>query len=57
MMRPLLLALALVGCSQPVEPNPCDWCDHLKGDVVRDSLIPYPDSLDPATGLPWDTLP
>lgn len=56
-MRALLLAFALAGCSEAVEPEPCEWCDHLKGDVVRDSLIPYPDSLDPATGLPWDTLP
>ena len=37
-------------------PGPeADWCHHLDNDVVRDTLLTYPDSINPATGLPWDT--
>ena len=58
MMRALLIAILLSGCTKaPVEPVPCDWCDHLKNDVAVDSLLHYPDSLDPATGRPRDTIP
>lgn len=63
-MRALLLLLALVACSttEPVDPDACVpeggyGCDDLTGDAVMDSLLTYPDSLDPTTGLPWDTLP
>ena len=44
------LSLLLLACSSPAEPElvcpaeACEWCDHLKGDVVIDSLLPLPDS-------------
>lgn len=66
-MRPLIVAVALfaVACgASTTEPDsgecvplPENLCDVFKNDIVRDSLKVYPDSLDPATGLPWDTVP
>lgn len=59
----LVLTLVACGASDPAAPDACvpdesGWgCGVLDGDIVRDSLLTWPDSLDPATGLPWDTIP
>ena len=55
----------LVGCLDTTMPDDdaclpdpvTAGCHDMTGDAVFDSLIPYPDSLDPATGLPWDSIP
>jgi hypothetical protein len=61
-----LSALALlVGCLDTTTPDEdtclpdpeTAGCADMTGDAVLDSLIPYPDSLNPATGLPWDSIP
>ncbi|MDH5279573.1 MAG: hypothetical protein OEW52_00320 [Thermoleophilia bacterium] len=53
------LLVLLVACSRPTEPVPeldceppgpeAEWCHHLDGDAVRDSLIPLPPDT---TGAP-----
>ena len=64
-VTPMALALLIAGCgTSTTEPEPdcvppgpeAEWCHHLDNDAVRDSLLAYPDSLDPSTGLPWDTM-
>lgn len=55
-MRAALIVLLLVSCSSSTEPEPCEpmpWCEAFKDDVVRDSLLTWPDSIDPSTGLPY----
>ena len=63
MRLPLLaLVLLLVACgASTTEPPLCvpspegEGCNDMSSDAVTDSLLTWPDSLDPATGLPWDT--
>ena len=53
----LILAIALAACNAPTEPEAeldCvppgpegDWCHHLDGDAVSDTLLTWPDSIDP----------
>ena len=50
----VITALLLASCSTPTEPTPeldcvppgpeAEWCHHLDGDAVMDSLMPLPDS-------------
>jgi hypothetical protein len=59
-MRAALLVMLLVGCTSSTEPEPCEpmpWCEAFKNDVVREPLVPWPDSIDPSTGLPYPAAP
>ena len=61
----LLVVVLTAACTHATGPAPeldcvppgpeADWCHHLDNDVAWDTLLTYPDSLDPATGLPWGT--
>jgi hypothetical protein len=55
----LLFVLVLAGCGSSYLEPPCVpdelgyGCHDMSGDATTDTLLTWPDSIDPSTGLPY----